>query len=323
MPSAATAAPSPTSTFPEFDAIQTAIAEVLRGKQDVIASALAAIIAGGHLLLEDVPGVGKSTLARSLARVLGGEFRRIQFTSDLLPADIMGVNLWRPKLEEFEFRRGPIFANFVLADEINRAPPRTQSALLEAMEERQVSIDGITYPLPRPFTVIATQNPIEHHGTYPLPESQRDRFLVRLHMGYTSAELEAELLQGKSGLQALTPLITPERLEHAQVQASSIFVHPDIASYAQRIVAQTRDHRLVRIGVSTRGALAWMQAARARALLARRDHVAIDDLQALAAVALAHRILVHTAMTTASSTEEFDLGQQIIGDIVATTPVPD
>jgi MoxR-like ATPase len=301
-------------------AVADAIAQVIVGKADVIELAVVALAAGGHLLLEDIPGVGKSTLARSLANAVSGEFRRVQFTSDLLPADVLGVNVWRPRTERFEFRPGPVFANFVLADEINRAPPRTQSALLEAMGERQVSIDGTSHALPRPFMVIATQNPLEHYGTYPLPESQRDRFLLRLSMGYAAADVEASLLSRgvPSEPVAIDPVTTPEEIVAAQKHAENVFLHDDLATYAQRVVQATRDHASIRLGVSTRGALAWVRAAKARAMLAGRRQVSIDDLQELAVAALSHRVLV----AHGSSEESSASAEELVRELVAATPVP-
>src|SRR5690606_32891231 len=303
--------------------IRAAVARRIHGKDQVIDLALISLIARGHLLIEDIPGVGKSTLARALAAAIGGSFSRIQFTSDLLPADLLGVNVWRASREQFEFRPGPIFANLVLADEVNRAPPRTQSALLEAMAEGQVSIDGTSHALPDPFIVIATQNPEEHHGTYPLPESQRDRFLLRLSMGYADAEVEAALLL-RGGVEALGPgqgapaLDLPSQLGELQAAAASVHVHPDLARYAQRLVQATRDAAEIRLGVSTRGALAWVAAARARALLGGRTQVGIDDLQELAVAALAHRIVP----AQASSGDQVALAQELIRELIATVPGP-
>jgi MoxR-like ATPase len=295
------------------------MAEVIRGKDDVIELAVVGLLAGGHLLIEDIPGVGKSTLARILAGAIGGAFRRIQFTSDLLPTDVLGTNVWRPRSETFEFRPGPLFANFVLADEINRAPPRTQSALLEAMGERQISVDGISHPLPEPFMVIATQNPLEHHGTYPLPESQRDRFVLRLTMGYAEAEVETKLLLAptRHGAALPKPVTTPEIVARAQRRAAEVFLHPDLARYAQTLVQATRDRTGVRLGVSTRGALAWVAAARARAFLHDRVQVDLDDLQELAVPALAHRLL-------GLGTEDGGgaAATELIAELVATLPVP-
>jgi MoxR-like ATPase len=306
--------------------IREFVARRIHGKHEVIELALICLIARGHLLIEDIPGVGKSTLARALAAAIGGSFSRIQFTSDLLPADLLGVNVWRASREQFEFRPGPIFANLVLADEVNRAPPRTQSALLEAMAEGQVSLDGTSHRLPAPFIVIATQNPEEHHGTYPLPESQRDRFLLRLSMGYADAEIEAGLLvhggvqapddPGEVGAEAADK--SPAQLAELQAAAAAIHLHPDLARYAQRLVQATREAGEIRLGVSTRGALAWVAAARARALLDGRAHVGIDDLQELAVPALAHRIVP----AQAGSGDQIALAQELVRELVAGVPVP-
>lgn len=300
---------------PTLRRVQAKVAEIIRGKDEAVELAVVALVAGGHLLVEDMPGVGKSTLARALAASVGGTLSRIQFTSDLLPGDILGVNVWRPRAESFEFSPGPIFANFVLADELNRAPPRTQSALLEAMGEQQVSVDGRSHPLPVPFMVLATQNPLEHHGTYPLPESQRDRFTLCLSIGYAAAEVETELLQRPPVGGAPEPVTEPAIIAAAQRRAAEVFVHADLASYAQRVVQATREHGELRLGVSTRGALAWMAAARARSLLRGREQVSIDDLQDLAVPALAHRVVPAQSGAAAATAE-------IVRTLVASTAVP-
>jgi MoxR-like ATPase len=303
-----------------LEAIAGAVEEAIRGKPEIIELALITVLARGHLLIEDIPGVGKSTMARALAQAMGGSFSRIQFTSDLLPADLLGVNVWQASKESFDFHSGPIFANVVLADEINRAPPRTQSALLEAMGERQVSVDGSSRDLPVPFTVLATQNPQEHHGTYPLPESQRDRFLMRVSMGYAAPEIEALLLQGSgSKRRAEVPaVIDAPRLIALQDAASEVFLHEDLARYAQSVVQRTREEARLRLGVSTRGALAWVAAARGRALLKGRSRVTIDDLQELAVAVLAHRVL----LAQATSDEHAATSQELIRDLIAQLPVP-
>ncbi len=306
---------------PTLTAIRESVAASIRGKDSVIELSLIGLIAGGHLLIEDIPGVGKSTLARALAAAVGGSFARIQFTSDLLPADLLGVNVWLAREQRFEFRPGPMFANLVLADEVNRAPPRTQSALLEAMAERQVSLDGVSHGLPSPFSVIATQNPEEHHGTYPLPESQRDRFMLRISMGYAAAEIEAALLQ-TGGVdpqaRAAKQVTNPATLTELQDAAKRVHLHPDLAAYAQRMVQSTRDSAAIRLGVSTRGALAWVAAARARALLEGRAQVGIDDLQELAVPALAHRIMP----TQAGTGDQAAYAQELIRELIASVPVP-
>lgn len=312
---------TPAVAVSRVDAMQARIRENIKGKDPLIRLALVTLVAGGHLLIEDIPGVGKSTLARALAEVTGGSFTRVQFTSDLLPADLLGINVWRASEERFELRKGPLFANVVLADEVNRAPPRTQSALLEAMAEGTVSIDGVTYELPAPFSVLATQNPQEHHGTYPLPESQRDRFLLRVSMGYAAAEVETALLCDPQSAQvrALDPVLErPEELLDLQRAAREVHLHPDLARYAQSLVQATRDDPNIRLGVSTRGALAWVSAARAHALVDGRTQVNVDDLQDLAVPALAHRILAaQSAVGDAGS-----VADELIRDLVARTPVP-
>jgi MoxR-like ATPase len=298
--------------------VRSTISEVIRGKEDVVDLALVTLVAAGHLLIEDIPGVGKSTLARTLAQAVGGEFRRIQFTSDLLPADLVGVSVLRPDLDRGEFRPGPLFANFVLADEINRAPPRTQSALLEAMGERTVSVDGTSHALALPFMVIATQNPTEHYGTYPLPESQRDRFMLRLEMGYAVADVEAALLAGKGETtEPVRAVCTLDAILAAQAGAQEVFVHPDLAAYAQRVIQATRNHAAVRLGVSTRGGIAWVRAARARAWIDKRAQLTIDDLQELAVPALAHRLIANAA-----SDDGVAVAAERVREIVSTTAVP-
>lgn len=301
--------------------MQARVSENIKGKDELIRLALVTLVAGGHLLIEDIPGVGKSTLARALAEVTGGSYTRVQFTSDLLPADLLGINVWRASEERFELRKGPLFANVVLADEVNRAPPRTQSALLEAMAEGTVSIDGVTHELPAPFAVLATQNPQEHHGTYPLPESQRDRFLLRVSMGYAAPEVETALLCDPSSakLRSLEAVLErPEELVELQAAAREVHLHPDLARYAQKIVQATREDPNIRLGVSTRGALAWVAAARAHALVSGRLQVNLDDLQDLAVPALSHRILPTQNAVGDGST----VADELLRDVIARTHVP-
>ncbi|MFO0632426.1 MAG: AAA family ATPase [Nannocystaceae bacterium] len=312
-------APTATAAHATIAQVRAAVAEVIRGKDEIVELALVALVGRGHVLIEDIPGVGKSTLARTLAQAVGGEFRRIQFTSDLLPADLVGVTVLRPGFERSEFRPGPLFANFVLADEINRAPPRTQSALLEAMGEQTITVDGTSHALPSPFMVVATQNPTEHHGTYPLPESQRDRFMLRLAMGYAAADVESELLRaaGRPPERAVAASGTLEAVLAAQHAADEVFVHADLAGYAQRVVQATRGHAGIRWGVSTRGALAWVRAAKARAWIEGRAQISIDDLQELAVAALAHRIIAN-----GSGDDGGAVAAEHVREIVATTAVP-
>jgi len=272
-----------------------AVNGVVRGKEDVVLNAMTAALAGGHILLEDVPGVGKTTLGQAVARVLGCSFRRIQFTSDLLPSDILGVNVFLRGSEQFEFRPGPIFANVVLADEINRTTPKTQSSLLEAMNEGQVSIDNDTHRLPEPFIVIATQNPQDFHGTYPLPESQLDRFMMRLHLGYPDARVERAILKGRNRLDALSelePRGTVDQLRELQRLVDDIRVDDLVIDYLMTLVETSRQTPSISLGVSTRGALALQRAARARALLLGRSYCLPDDVKHLAVPVLAHRIQV-------------------------------
>lgn len=269
------------------------LATVIKGKRSVIELAAACVIAGGHLLLDDVPGVGKTTLARAIAKSTGATFSRIQFTSDLLPADILGVNVFTQKDGNFNFRPGPIFANIVLADEINRTTPRTQSCLLQAMSESRVSIDDETHLLPHPFLVIATQNPIEAHGTYPLPESQMDRFLMRLTLGYPSQEVERQILverRREEPLDSLESSITTDVLLDLQKKVDNVRVDESLVDYAMAVIESTRSCSRLNVGVSVRGGLNLLQAARALALVRGRDFVVPDDLRDLFGPVLAHRV---------------------------------
>jgi len=273
--------------------IEREVRRAILGKDDVIRLAVTCLVAGGHLLVEDVPGVGKTTLARALARAVGGSFRRIQFTSDLLPTDILGVSIYDPEARSFRFHPGPIFANVVLADEINRATPKTQSALLEAMSDRQVTAEGETRPLPEPFLVAATQNPLEIVGTYPLPESQLDRFLMRVVMGYPAPEAEMRLMAGHSHEDALRHVgeaCTPAELVALQRTVGTVRIEDSLLGYVHALVQRTRQGGTFAVGCSPRGAMALVQAARARALAEARDYCVPDDVQRSFLPVLAHRL---------------------------------
>ena len=303
-----------------LERIRVAVAKVVQGKREAIELLLIAVLAGGHVLVEDVPGVGKTTLAKAIARAFQIKFSRVQFTPDLLPTDILGSLVLDPREGAFSFHRGPIFTNVLLADEINRASPRTQSALLEAMSEAQVTIDGTTHPLSAPFFVFATQNPHEFSGTYPLPEAQLDRFLVRVGIGYPSADAELSMLyarQHEEPLDALTPLATGEDLSAIQAAVRNVEVKPAVGRYLLGLVAATREHRDVVLGASPRGAISLFRATQARAYASGRSYVSPDDVQALAAPVLGHRIQL---------TPEARYGGRgaagVLGDIIAGLRVP-
>jgi len=316
----------PTTTSQVVAQLQRSIARAIYGKEEAIQLSLITLLARGHLLIEDVPGVGKTTLAQALAKSFHCTFQRIQFTSDLLPSDVLGVSVYNPETREFEFRSGPIFANVVLADEINRTTPRTQSALLEAMNEAQVSIDGKTMSLPQPFLVIATQNPVEHHGTYPLPESQLDRFLMRIKMGYPSPETEREILRkrvgvrGENPLDALEPVADVTEVLAMQDEVAHIKVDSSLHDYALEIVNRTRNSDLLALGVSPRGTLMLQRAAQARAFLDGRDYCLPDDFKKLAVPVFSHRVVAssrHASLQKKSETTE-----SVLRDIVESVPVP-
>jgi len=298
--------------------LETAVGAAIRGKAEVIRLCLVCLLARGHLLIEDVPGVGKTTLAAALARSIGVGFQRIQFTSDMLPADILGVTVWEPTRSEFVFKPGPLFTNVVLADEINRTTPKTQSSLLEAMNEAQVSLDHSTHPLPRPFMVMATQNPLEYEGTHPLPESQLDRFLLRIRIGYPVASDEKAILRGGGAVapESLAPVITAADVVSLQEQVDRVRAAESVLDYLMALVEATRRSPLLRLGVSPRGSLALLRAARARALADGREFLVPDDLKALAVPALAHRVLLRAASGGETGAES------VIGALADSVPVP-
>ena len=297
----------------------------LRGKPEAVRLALVCLLARGHLLIEDVPGVGKTTLAQALARSVDGTFHRLQFTSDMLPSDVLGVTIYNSRSGEFEFRPGPVFANFLLADEINRTTPKTQSALLEAMNEQQVSVEGRPMPLPEPFMVIATQNPVDHHGTYPLPESQLDRFLMRIRIGYPDAASEREILrQAEAHHGDFTPrVLSTEELRELQDAVKQVGVDDAIVSYMLAIVDRTRNHEGLALGVSPRGGQALFRAVQGYAILEGRDYVLPDDVKAVALPVLAHRIA--TASRSALATRRNGAGalaESILQEILNQVEVP-
>jgi MoxR-like ATPase len=299
--------------------LQSNVERVIRGKSEVVQFCVAALLARGHILLEDVPGVGKTTLAHALARSLSLDFQRIQFTSDLLPSDIVGVTIYKQELQEFEFISGPVFTNVLLADEINRATPKSQSALLEAMSEGTITIEKRRMPLPDPFLVIATQNPIEHVGTYPLPESQLDRFLMKLTIGYPNATDEKKLLRSggvEDVLEHLAPVLDGDELRALQKRVPQVHVSEPLVEYLMKIVETTRAHPEVALGVSTRGALTWFKAAQALAMVGGRDFVVPEDVKRLAVPVLSHRIIMKDRrMTRGDFSPEARFIQRITNEI--------
>ncbi|MGA2773239.1 MAG: MoxR family ATPase [Bryobacteraceae bacterium] len=302
--------------------LETALGRTIRGKPEVVRLSVVCLLARGHLLIEDVPGVGKTTLAQALARAVSCRFHRLQFTSDMLPSDVLGVTIYNTHSEAFEFKPGPIFSNFLLADEINRTTPKTQSALLEAMNEGQVSIDGKSHALPQPFMVIATQNPVEHHGTYPLPESQLDRFLMRLRIGYPDLASERQIVRNSErGLpEAAASGLLAEDVLRLQEAVHRVTVEEALVDYMLAIVEKTRNHESLALGVSPRGSQALYRAAQALALLDGRDYAIPDDVKRLAVPLFAHRVVINTRTTLVQ--RRADLGERIIEEILSQVDVP-
>ena len=312
-----------TSASGRLGELRRSIAQVVKGKDDIIRMALTALLARGHLLIEDVPGVGKTTLAQALARSFHCSFQRIQFTSDMLPSDVIGVSVFNSANQEFEFKPGPIFAKIIVADEINRTTPKTQSALLEAMNESQITVDNHTHPLPNPFLVLATQNPIEHHGTYPLPESQLDRFLMRIRMGYPSRESEKEILRnnaGGSALDKIAPLMDAADVAGMQLAVSRVKVDDSLLDYSLEIVERSRTTEQLSLGVSPRGAVMLYRAAQARAFLEGRDYCLPDDFKQLIVPVFAHRVVVSSKYVSVQKKSE--QAESILRDFIDTTRVP-
>ena len=312
-----------TNALEQIERLQNAVETVIKGKPEAVRLAIVTLIAGGHLLVEDVPGVGKTTLAHALARALGCIFQRIQFTSDLLPSDVIGLSVYNQHSGVFEWKPGPVFANVVLADEINRTTPKTQSALLEAMAERHVTVEGVTHQLPAPFIVLATQNPIEHHGTYPLPESQLDRFMLRLRIGYPSPADEQRILRDREyadPLDDVEPVMSAAEVVELQHAVATVSVDDALVRYLMRIVAATRDSEMLDLGVSPRGTLSLFRAAQALALGEERNYCIPDDIKRLVVPVFAHRIVVSSRFS--SSLRRSEEAEAVLNEILKTVSVP-
>lgn len=303
--------------------LENELKKVIRGKDEVVRLVLVSVLARGHLLIEGVPGVGKTTLSAALARALGCSFQRVQFTSDMLPSDILGISVYSAAEQKFEFKRGPVFTNVLLADEINRTTPKTQSALLEAMNEGQVTVDAISHKLPQPFLVIATQNPVEHHGTYPLPESQLDRFLMRVHMGYPDRDAEREILRAEAGaaqLDSVSPVLSGADVLEMQHVITEVEVDDSLVNYALEIVRRTRQHDKLTLGVSPRGSQMLYRAAQAMAFLDGRSFCVPEDFKPLAIPVFAHRVAIHGMHS--SGMKKSVRAEEVIQEIVESVPVP-
>jgi len=311
------------SSIEQIEACLAEVGQVVRGHATASRLLMSAILARSHALIEDVPGVGKTTLARALAKSIGCQFSRIQFTADLLPSDVIGGQVLNPQTGELTFRAGAIFANIILADELNRASPKTQSALLEAMSDRQVTVDENTHGLEPPFSVLATQNPVEHHGAYPLPESQLDRFLICIHLGYPGLSEEKGLIQNhrepNQAIDSMAARMSPARIVAAQKQVADIAMGDPVTDYLLELVAATRDHEEIALGCSPRGALGWSQLARAYAFLSRRDYVIPDDIQFLAPFVLSHRLSLRGS---GQGRQTRSRAKAIVSEIIAQVPVP-
>ncbi|MDT4968302.1 MAG: MoxR-like ATPase [Acidobacteriota bacterium] len=319
----AEAEPATIAALEKVDRLQAAIETVIKGKSEAVRLAIVTLIAGGHLLVEDVPGVGKTTLAHALARSLDCVFQRIQFTSDLLPSDVIGLSVYNQHTGVFDWKPGPVFGNVVLADEINRTTPKTQSALLEAMAEGHVTVEGTTHPLPAPFIVVATQNPIEHHGTYPLPESQLDRFMLRLRIGYPGADDEKQILRDRERaepLEQLRAVMSGDDIIELQQQVSEVAVDDALVDYLMRIVNATRETEMLDLGVSPRGTLALFRAAQALALTEERNYCLPDDIKRLVIPVFAHRLVVSSRFS--SSLGRSEEAEAVLKEIMKTVSVP-
>lgn len=312
------------SAFEKIGELQAMVGRVIKGKPETVKFALVALLAKGHLLIEDVPGIGKTTLAKALSSALELTFQRIQFTSDLLPSDVIGLSIFNQRSGAFEWNAGPIFSNIVLADEINRATPKTQSALLEAMSEEQVTIEGISRPLPLPFMVVATQNPAEHHGTYPLPESQLDRFMLRLHVGYPSIDDERKILRDRENqnpLDFIRPVMNERDILELQRLAGEVRVDEALVDYLLQIVDATRKNEALELGISPRGTLALFRSAQAFALIEGRDFCIADDIKRLVLPCFTHRIIINARQIGSGKRRNFE-AEQILKDILMKTKVP-